>query len=117
VYLFFVETAGRTLEDIDGYFRDHHEILVFRDKVCYRRSRLLRRLLLTHLQLATSSKRPQEYIEKENHEIRRQSSVNPRAMGLAANHRRFSTISAEDARTSEYVPSSEMKVDGSHKGM
>ncbi|KAK0811554.1 hypothetical protein LTR02_007880 [Friedmanniomyces endolithicus] len=99
VYLFFVETAGRTLEDIDGYFRDHHEILVFRDK------------------LATSSKRPQEYIEKENHEIRRQSSVNPRAMGLAANHRRFSTISAEDARTSEYVPSSEMKVDGSHKGM
>ncbi|KAK0314612.1 hypothetical protein LTR01_001436 [Friedmanniomyces endolithicus] len=99
VYLFFVETAGRTLEDIDSYFRDHHEVLVFRDK------------------LATSSKRPQEYIEKENHEIRRQSSVNPRAMSLAANHRRFSTISAEDAGTSGYVPSSEMKVDGSHKEM
>lgn len=33
VYFFYVETAGRTLEDIDSYFRDHHNVIVFRDKV------------------------------------------------------------------------------------
>lgn len=34
VYLFYPETAGRTLEDIDRYFMEHSNILVFRDKVC-----------------------------------------------------------------------------------
>lgn len=33
VYLFYPETAGRTLEDIDRYFMEHDNILVFRDKV------------------------------------------------------------------------------------
>ena len=33
VYLFYPETAGRTLEDIDRYFMDHDNIFVFRDKV------------------------------------------------------------------------------------
>lgn len=32
VYLFYPETAGRTLEDIDRYFMEHDNILVFRDK-------------------------------------------------------------------------------------
>ncbi|KAK4554702.1 hypothetical protein LTR86_008204 [Recurvomyces mirabilis] len=77
VYFFYVETAGRTLEDIDTYFREHHNIIVFRDK------------------LATSSKRPEEYIRKEEQEIRRKSSVNPRAMSLAIGHRRYSLMSAE----------------------
>ncbi len=30
----YPETAGRTLEDIDSYFRDRPSLLVFRDKVC-----------------------------------------------------------------------------------
>jgi len=33
VYFFFVETAGRTLEDIDRYFRENHNIIVANDKV------------------------------------------------------------------------------------
>jgi hypothetical protein len=33
VYFFYVETAGRTLEDIDTYFREHHNVIVFRDTV------------------------------------------------------------------------------------
>jgi hypothetical protein len=33
VYLFYPETAGRTLEDIDRYFMEHDNILVFKDKV------------------------------------------------------------------------------------
>lgn len=32
VYLFYPETAGRTLEDIDKYFMDHDNIFVFKDK-------------------------------------------------------------------------------------
>ena len=53
---------------------DHQNIIVGFDKV------------------ATSSKRPAEYIEKEEHEVRRRSSVNPRALELATKHRRFSQI-------------------------
>ncbi|GAM89376.1 hypothetical protein ANO11243_074130 [Dothideomycetidae sp. 11243] len=56
VYLFFPETAGRTLEDLDGYFRSKPSVLVFRDKE------------------ATSSTRPEKYIEHEQEEIRRNSS-------------------------------------------
>jgi hypothetical protein len=79
VYFLFPETAGRTLEDIDHYFRTHNkpkDILVFRDKV------------------ATSSKRPLEYIEKEEAQVRRQSSVDPRAASLAAQHNRSRRTSA-----------------------
>jgi hypothetical protein len=32
-YLFYPETANRTLEDIDRYFAEHRNILVFRDKI------------------------------------------------------------------------------------
>ncbi|KAF2717601.1 general substrate transporter [Polychaeton citri CBS 116435] len=66
VYFFFPETAGRTLEDIDRYFRENHNIIVSFDKA------------------ATSSKRPIEYIEKEEQEVRRHSSINVRAASIAA---------------------------------
>jgi len=70
VYFLYPETAGRTLEDIDDYFRTHHNILVFRDKE------------------ATSAKRPLAYVEREEDEVRRRSSVDPRAASLAAMHHR-----------------------------
>ena len=59
VYLFYPETAGRTLEDIDRYFREQPGLLVYKDKD------------------AISSKRPQKYIEHEQRELRRASSVDP----------------------------------------
>lgn len=49
-YLFYPETANRTLEDIDRYFATHPSIFVFRDK------------------LATQLKRPAAY-EKEDEKI------------------------------------------------
>jgi hypothetical protein len=39
VYLFYPETAGRTLEDIDRYFMEHDNIFVFKDKVILLTSR------------------------------------------------------------------------------
>lgn len=47
VYLFYPETAGRTLEDLDDYFRADPPLLVCRDKE------------------AISSKRPEKYRLKE----------------------------------------------------
>lgn len=38
-YFFYPETANRTLEDIDRYFAEHDNILVFRDKVATQLSR------------------------------------------------------------------------------
>lgn len=81
VYFFYPETAGRTLEDLDSYFRDQPGLLVFGDKS------------------ATSSKRPIEFIEREEQEVRRQSSVNPRAASLAA-ARNHSIDQAELGRVS-----------------
>ena len=48
VYLFYPETAGRTLEDIDRYFMEHDNIFVFKDKVsdCGRRNALVAQLLI-----------------------------------------------------------------------
>ena len=59
IYFFYPETADRTLEDLDAYYRESPPLLVFRDKD------------------VTSSKRPQKYIEAEKEEIRRASSANP----------------------------------------
>lgn len=65
VYLFYPETADRTLEDIDRLFRDDPHIFVFRDKD------------------AISEKRPLKYVEHYENERRRNSSIistNPEAM-------------------------------------
>lgn len=53
-------------------------------------------------QIATSSKRPIEFIEKEEAEVHRRSSVDPRAMSLAQQHRRYSAIS-EQGRLESYT--------------
>lgn len=65
VYLFYPETADRTLEDVDRLFRENQNIFVFRDPD------------------AISAKRPLAYIEHEQAEVRRNSSVvsaNPEAI-------------------------------------
>lgn len=56
VYLFYPETADRSLEDVDRFFADNHDVLVFRDKD------------------ATSSKRPLKYVAQEEEEIRKRNS-------------------------------------------
>jgi hypothetical protein len=56
---FYPETAGRTLEDIDHYYQENPPLLVFRDKD------------------VISSKRPAKYAEREQEEVRRNSSIDP----------------------------------------
>ncbi|KAK1720458.1 general substrate transporter [Colletotrichum lupini] len=56
VYLFYPETADRSLEDVDRFFADNHDIFVFRDKD------------------ATSSKRPMKYIAQEEEAITKRNS-------------------------------------------
>ena len=57
VYFLYPETAGRSLEDLDRFFREDPPLLVFRDKD------------------AVSKHRPQKYIEHEIQQVRRHSSV------------------------------------------
>ncbi|KAI1258787.1 general substrate transporter [Xylariaceae sp. FL1019] len=57
VYFFYPETADRTLEDIDQYFIENPQILIHRTKD------------------AKSSTRPQQYVEQELAEVRRNSSI------------------------------------------
>lgn len=57
VYLFYPETADRTLEDIDRFFREEARVFVFLDRDAVR------------------EKRPLKYIEHEEREVRRNSSV------------------------------------------
>jgi sugar porter (SP) family MFS transporter len=52
VYLFYPETADRTLEDIDRLFRENGEVFIFRDKN------------------ATSKRRPHIYFEREELDAR-----------------------------------------------
>lgn len=66
VYLFYPETAGRSLEDMDRYYTEDPKLFVFRDKD------------------ATSKRRPQRYVEREQHEVRRHSSVNAVSAKTAA---------------------------------
>lgn len=57
VYFFYPETAGRSLEDIDRVFHGDTPLLIFRDKE------------------AIAEKRPERFIQLENEEVRRHSSV------------------------------------------
>lgn len=69
VYFLYPETAGRTLEDLDAYYRDAPALLVFRDKD------------------VISSKRPEKYIMAEEDNLRKASNVD------AATFRRQSRVS------------------------
>jgi hypothetical protein len=70
VYFLYPETAGRTLEDIDRIFVGDTPLLIFRDKE------------------AIAEKRPERFIQLENEEVRRHSSVVPAHVNAAnANYR------------------------------
>ncbi|KAH8198780.1 hypothetical protein TruAng_007055 [Truncatella angustata] len=77
VYLFYPETADRSLEDVDRFFQHNQDILIFRDPD------------------AKSSKRPQRYVDQEKEQVRRNSSIRP-ADVQGALHRRSA---AERANT------------------
>ncbi|KAI0471854.1 general substrate transporter [Xylariaceae sp. FL0804] len=85
VYLFYPETAGRTLEDIDRFFAEkgRDEVIVCRDPE------------------ATDSRRPRRYVEHERREVRRHSSVAPDDVVQAATLRRRSAAAAATATTTE----------------
>lgn len=51
IYLFFPETADRSLEDVERFFRENHDIFVFRHKD------------------ATSVKRPHHYVVDEENRV------------------------------------------------
>ncbi|KAI0024435.1 general substrate transporter [Xylariomycetidae sp. FL0641] len=71
VYLFYPETAARTLEDIDRFFHEHPD-----------------RLLVARLPDATSSARPARYQRHERDLVRRNSSIRPPQDIQDAVHRR-----------------------------
>lgn len=57
VYFLYPETADRSLEDVDRFFRENHEILVHKNPD------------------ATSSTRPEKYLQAEEAAVRRNSSI------------------------------------------
>lgn len=57
IYFLYPETANRTLEDVDRYFRDHHEVLIWRNKE------------------ATSIARPERYAEIESTHVENNAAV------------------------------------------
>ncbi|ETN42632.1 uncharacterized protein HMPREF1541_01789 [Cyphellophora europaea CBS 101466] len=78
VYFLYPETAGRSLEDIDDYYRGNPPVLVWRDKEAKR------------------SGRPEQYTQKEEEEVRRNSSIDPAVL------RRGSRVSNRFADQEEY---------------
>lgn len=87
VYLFYPETADRTLEDLDRLFRDGIGIFVYKDKD------------------AISPKRPQKYIDHEQVEVRRNSSVDPAVL------RRGSRIANDQMRMMSMAAAENEKYD------
>ncbi|KAK6071699.1 hexose transporter [Seiridium cupressi] len=83
VYLFYPETADRSLEDVDRFFQDNQNILIFRDPD------------------AKSSKRPQKYIEHEKEEVRRNSSVRPSDVQAVLNRRSVAERANADLKDEE----------------
>ncbi|KAH7413950.1 general substrate transporter [Phaeosphaeria sp. MPI-PUGE-AT-0046c] len=88
VYFLYPETAGRTLEDIDRIFVGDTPLLIFRDKE------------------AIAEKRPERFVQLENEEVRRHSSVVP-AHVQAANANFRDSVGEEkrsdDGHRKEYV--------------
>ncbi|KIW32571.1 uncharacterized protein PV07_04101 [Cladophialophora immunda] len=92
MYLFYPETADRSLEDIDDYYRTNPPLLVFRDKD------------------VISSKRPDKYKIKEQEEIRRASSADPSAF------RRGSRLSYASAREAQLAAAREAYHEEEYEG-
>ncbi|MCJ1405970.1 hypothetical protein MMC19_000035 [Ptychographa xylographoides] len=65
VYIFYPETADRSLEDIDRLYRENHDPFIYKYKE------------------AISPHRPQGYVEYERDEVRRNSSIDPRMLRRA----------------------------------
>ncbi|KAH4186113.1 hypothetical protein HBH70_110430 [Parastagonospora nodorum] len=84
VYFLYPETAGRTLEDIDRIFVGHAPLLIFRDKE------------------AIAEKRPERFIQLENEEVRRHSSVVAAHVQLANEHYRHSVHEDEKKSSGEH---------------
>jgi hypothetical protein len=87
VYLFYPETAGRSLEDVDRFFAGHAPLFVFTDKE------------------AIAEKRPVKFIEREKEEIRRNSSIVPGQVAMA--HQAMANQNYQ--RDSEYKDGEEFK--------
>lgn len=79
MYFFYPETAGRTLEDIDRIFVGDTPLFIFRDKE------------------AISEKRPDKFIEHEQTEIRRNSSVVPAHLQAAQRAVRNASYEKKDS--------------------
>jgi len=80
LYFIYPETADRSLEDIDEYYRTNPPLLVFRDKD------------------VTSSKRPEKYRIREEEEVRRASSADPVAFRRSSKMAGMSESGAAMAR-------------------
>ncbi|KAF2192596.1 general substrate transporter [Zopfia rhizophila CBS 207.26] len=80
----FIPTAGRTLEDIDRFFAGHAPLLVFRYKE------------------AIASKRPERFIEHEQEEVRRNSSVVPADARAAVEAHRTAELEKEKIGNGQY---------------
>lgn len=65
IYLFYPETADRSLEDMDRLFRENHDIFIYKYND------------------AIAPHRPAAYSEHEVEEMRRNSSVDPRTLRKA----------------------------------
>ncbi len=92
MYLFYPETAARSLEDIDDYYRTNPPLLVFRDKD------------------VTSSKRPDKYRVKEEDEVRRASSVDP------STFRRSSRLSVGNAGQAQLATARQRQQNEEYEG-
>ncbi|KAL9625745.1 MAG: hypothetical protein Q9160_000065 [Pyrenula sp. 1 TL-2023] len=94
VYLFYPETADRTLEDIDRLFRDGIGVFVYKNKD------------------AISPKRPQHYIQHEQAEVRRNSSVDPAVLrrGSRLTNREDHLRMTEESAQSEKFDGTEKEI-------
>jgi hypothetical protein len=70
VWLFYPETAGRTLEDLDRFFTENQKVILAWEPE------------------AISGKRPERYRLKQEEEVRRNSSVRQQSVAAALERRR-----------------------------